>query len=252
MKKEKRMTDTPGKGAPDMDKVNKTDENVETAAREERRGEKRRKEERRKEDRRNQKERRDKARIANLTEDVKEKGNEIENLATEVGVLKDTLLRRQADFENYKKRVTKQQSDNRKMTIKDIALEIIMINDDLHRAIEASSTIPDGCTSDDAHKSFVEGVTMISGRIEEMLGKFSVVEIDSINKEFDPNFNEAVEIEMSGDVKVDTVTKVHQKGFHIDDLVVRCAKVKVAKPGKPDDADGGSGSPDGNVTEEIA
>ena len=56
--------------------------------------------------------------------------------------------------------------------------------------------------------------------------------MEAEGKKFDPNFHEAVEIEMSDDVDFDTVTKVYQKGFRIDDLVVRSARVKVAKPRK--------------------
>ena len=73
---------------------------------------------------------------------------------------------------------------------------------------------------------------MISKRIEEMLKKYGIEEIDSLNKPFDPNFNEAVEIDESEDVEVDTITKVHQKGFCLEDYVVRAAKVKVTKPAK--------------------
>ena len=71
---------------------------------------------------------------------------------------------------------------------------------------------------------------MISNRIEETMKKYGVVEIEALDSEFDPNFHEAVDIEMSGDVDRDTVTKVYQKGFRIDDLVVRSARVRVAKP----------------------
>ena len=146
------------------------------------------------------------------------------------GTLKDTILRRQADFENYKKRHHKIQKEQKKLAVKDLALDIIHINDDLLRAIEASSNIQADQSFEDAHKSFVDGVSMISNRIEEALKKYDVVEIDALNKEFDPNYFEAVEIEMAENVVKDTVTKVYQKGFRIDDIVVRSSKVKVSKP----------------------
>ncbi len=142
------------------------------------------------------------------------------------------MLRRQAVFENYKKRMARQQGESRKMAIKDFSNDIMEINDDLLRAIDASESMSRDASSEEAHKSFVEGVSMISRRIEEAMKKYGVVEIEALNQEFDPNFHEAVEIDMSDGVAVDTVTKVYQKGFRIDDMVVRSSKVRVTKPMK--------------------
>ncbi len=189
----------------------------------------RRSEERRKKDRRADVSSNESKLVHSLRDDLKKKDEEIEKIRSELDAAKDTMLRRQADFENYKKRMAKSQADQRKFIIRDFALDIILINDDLHRAIEASESIDAG---GDAHSSFVDGVSMISKRIEDTLSKYGIEEVDSLGKEFDPNFNEAVEIEMSGDVEVDTVTQVYQKGFHIDDVVVRNARVKVAKPAR--------------------
>jgi len=155
-------------------------------------------------------------------------------LRGEMDVLKDTMMRRQADFENYKKRMAKQQGEYRKMVIRDFAQDIIQINDDLLRAIEASRGMAGEDVTEDAHRSFVDGVSMISDRIESTMGKYGVTEIDALDQEFDPNFHEAVEIETTGDASVDTVSKVYQKGFRIDDLVVRSAKVRVTKAKKAD------------------
>ncbi len=171
---------------------------------------------------------------------ISEKDDEIMELNKEIESIKELIQRRQADFENFKKRNLKLLEDNKKFAIRDFALEIININDDLLRAIEVSGKIPEGESLEKAHNSFVEGVSMISGRIESTLGKFGIKEIESLNLEFDPNFHEAVEIETGDDVECDTVTRVHQKGFRIDDLVVRSAKVKVTKPSGPT-ADEGEG-----------
>ncbi|HQF09265.1 MAG TPA: nucleotide exchange factor GrpE [Spirochaetota bacterium] len=174
---------------------------------------------------------------------------ENQKLVSEMENLKDVMLRRQADFENYKKRMAKQQGEARKMAIKDFSQDIMEINDDLLRAIDASQNMAATCSSEESHRSFVEGVSMISRRIEETMKKYGVVEIEALDREFDPNYHEAVEIEMSGDVSRDTVTKVYQKGFRIDDLVVRSAKVKVSKPQKqapPAGSEDGGDGDDGN------
>jgi molecular chaperone GrpE len=161
---------------------------------------------------------------------ISEKDNEIMELNKEIESIKELIQRRQADFDNFKKRNLKLLEDNKKFAIRDFALDIININDDLLRAIEVSRDISDGESLEEAHNSFVEGVSMISGRIESTFNKFGITEIESLNLEFDPNLHEAVEIETADSVEFDTVTRVHQKGFRIEDLVVRSAKVKVTKP----------------------
>ena len=179
--------------------------------------------------------RRDSDRVADEEKIIAIKENQ--KLRSEMDGLKDTMQRRQADFENYKKRMAKQQGEYRKMYLRDVAHDIIEIHDDLLRAIDASASLTKSGSIEKSYGSFVEGVTMISNRIEEAMKKHGVVEIDALNKAFDPNFHEAVEIEMSDDVDCDTVTKVYQKGFRIDDLVVRSARVKVAKPRKEEAAE---------------
>lgn len=173
-----------------------------------------------------------------LNEDYKRFEEDIAKKKEEIDALKDILKRRQADFENYKKRVLKSQEEYRKVAIKDMALDIIDINDDLLRAIEAASEVREGEKPVGAHNSFVEGVSMISKRIEEMLLKYGVAEIKPLGKGFDPNSSEAMEIDESAEVGQDTVTKVYRKGFSFDNYVLRAAKVRVTRPAKKDVVNG--------------
>jgi molecular chaperone GrpE len=170
--------------------------------------------------------------LAEMKNDLQSVKAELEATKSEAESMKDLMVRRQADFENYKKRALKSQEDFKKFIIKEFALEIIKINDDLLRAVESSSSIKPDETLEASHKSFVDGVGIISKRIEDTLKNFGVEEIDCLNTEFNPNFHEAVEMESSADFSSDTVTKVHVKGFKIDDIVVRTSKVKVSRPEK--------------------
>jgi len=153
---------------------------------------------------------------------------EINRLSSEIDSLKDLMQRRQADFENYKRHSRKQQEEFKKYALRDIALDIITINDDLIRAVESSAGITDN--SETSLRQFSEGVQMISKRIEGALEKYGIVQIDSEGAVFDPNFHEAVEIETVEGIEQDMVAKVYLKGFRIDDIVIRSSKVKVAKP----------------------
>ncbi len=148
----------------------------------------------------------------------------------ELAELKDLMQRRQADFENYKKRVIKSQEEDRKYAVKDLALDIITVHDDLLRAIEAAESVKSGESLEQSHRSFVDGVMLISRMMMETLGKYHIEEIDHLNMAFDPQYNEAVEIVASDEVKEDTITKIYRKGFKLDNLVLRCARVRVSRP----------------------
>jgi molecular chaperone GrpE len=155
---------------------------------------------------------------------------ELQKKDQEIASLKDILLRRQADFDNYRKRVMKTEEQNKKMAVTGIAGGIIKINDDLVRAAEAASSIAEDSSVEEVRQSFIEGVGLISKSIETLLEKYAITEIESENTPFDPNCHEAVEIDMQEGLDTDTVTKVYQKGYKLDDMVIRTAKVRVSKP----------------------
>jgi molecular chaperone GrpE len=153
---------------------------------------------------------------------------EIIKLNNEIDSLTDILQRRQADFENYKKRSARMQDEFKKLAIKDFAFDVINVNDDIIRAIEASENISNKNDSE-TKTSFIEGVKLISKRIEEILKKYGIEEIEAQNMPFDPAYHEAFEIENSEQHEEDTVTKVYQKGFKLENYIIRSAKVRVSK-----------------------
>lgn len=167
--------------------------------------------------------------VKELENEVSEQEGEIIRLTKEIETLKDLLQRRQADFENFRKRTAKLQEDYRKLAIKDFAYDIINVNDDIMRAIEASDSLADKENAD-SKDSFIEGIKLVSKRIEEILKNYGIEEIDAENKPFNPQYHEALEIENSDAYSEDTVTRVYQKGFKLDEHLVRSAKVKVSKP----------------------
>ena len=165
---------------------------------------------------------------ANNIENEASTQEEIIRLNKELEILTDILQRRQADFENYKKRSAKMQEEFKKLAIKDLAFDIVNVNDDIIRAIEASENISDRINPE-TESSFIEGVKLISKRIEEILKKYGIEEIESENLPFNPAYHEALEIENSDLHEEDTVTKVYQKGFKLENLLIRSAKVRVSK-----------------------
>ena len=166
--------------------------------------------------------------VKNIENESLNQDEEIIRLNNEIDSLKDILQRRQADFENYKKRNTKMQEEFKKLAIKDLAFDIINVNDDIIRAIEVSENISNK-NNPETKASFIEGVKLISKRIEEVLKKYGIEEIESENMPFDPTYHEALEIENSEQHEEDTVTKVYQKGFKLENYIIRSAKVRVSK-----------------------
>jgi molecular chaperone GrpE len=167
--------------------------------------------------------------VKELEKEISGQDEEIIKLNKEIDTLKDLLQRRQADFENFRKRTAKLQEDYRKLAIRDFACDIINVNDDIIRAVEASENLADQ-ESAETKDSFIQGIKLVSKRIEEILNKYGIEEIESENKPFNPNYHEALEIENSADHTEDTVTKVYQKGFKLAEHLVRSAKVRVSKP----------------------
>jgi molecular chaperone GrpE len=143
----------------------------------------------------------------------------------------DRLLRITAEFENYKKRMEREMNDFRKFANESLIKDILPIVDNLERALE----IPYG-NNENAFNGMLEGVQMTLKGLLETLEKFGVVPIDSLDKPFDPNFHQAVMQEESEGHPENTVSKELQKGYMMNDRLLRPAMVVVSKKpvSKPD------------------
>jgi len=136
----------------------------------------------------------------------------------------DRLLRVTAEFENYKKRMEREMNDFRKFANESLIKDILPIVDNLERALE----IPYG-NNENAFNGMLEGVQMTLKGLLESLEKSGVVPIDSLDKPFDPNFHQAVMQEESEGHPENTVSKELQKGYMMNDRLLRPAMVVVSK-----------------------
>ncbi len=141
----------------------------------------------------------------------------------------DKFLRQQAEFENFRKRLDKEKSQFLKYANQAIILEILTVLDDLERAVSLAEKHKQD------FKTFLKGVEMILAHLYEVLKKQGVRSIDAKNKKFDPLLHEAlmsVESDREDDNKI---IEELQKGYLIEDRVLRTAKVKVAKKSEVED-----------------
>jgi molecular chaperone GrpE len=157
---------------------------------------------------------------------VEIKESELKKLQEEADKAKeywDKFLRLQAEFDNAKKRMQKEQSEFVKYANEEIILELLGILDDLERSIESAQT------KHEDHAAFLKGIEMILAHLYEMLKKNKVRAIESQGKLFDPHLHEALMQEETDKFQDGTIIEEFQKGYMLEDRVIRTAKVKVAK-----------------------
>ncbi len=143
-------------------------------------------------------------------------------LQEENAKLLDQLLRKQAEFENYKKRVSEERQRDRKYALQDFLMESIETLDILDKAVNFK-------TDDPVLKNFLSGFIMVNNRLKNILENYGVVQIDCLNKPFDPAFHSALEtVEVEG-VETNIVVEVVMTGYMYKDRVLRPAMVKVSK-----------------------
>jgi molecular chaperone GrpE len=163
--------------------------------------------------------------------EVEELRRRVSELERENSDLKDQYLRKQADFENFRKRMTREKADAIAYANKQLLLDIVTIIDDFERAIKSAEESRD-------FDSFHEGVALIEKQFTSMLErKWGLKRFDSEGEEFDPQKHEAVMTDEDNDHEKPVVVEDYQKGYFLNDKVLRSAKVKVAVP---QGEDGGS------------
>ena len=155
---------------------------------------------------------------------LKEMEAKFEAKEEEVKETYDRLLRVSADFENYKKRSTREMEEFRKYANQSLLKEMLSVVDNLELAINSSD---DGKKAD---KTMIEGLNLTLNEILRVFEKFDVKPIEARGKTFDPAYHEAVMREETDDYPENTVVSEFQKGYLIHDRLLRPAMVVVAMP----------------------
>jgi molecular chaperone GrpE len=142
--------------------------------------------------------------------------------AKKAGEYWDRVLRLQADFDNIRKRFEKDKQDFTKFANEGIILELLIILDDLERTIELAQS------KEHASPVFLKGIEMILAHLYDLLKAHGVRPIEAEGKIFDPNFHEALMQVENKDLPEHTVVEELQKGYLLNDRVIRTSKVKVS------------------------
>jgi molecular chaperone GrpE len=146
----------------------------------------------------------------------------IERLQAEADEYLDGWQRARAEFANYKKRIERERETTRARISGEIITRYLGVMDDLERALQRAP-------EDEACKEWIAGVELIYSKFKSILEAEGVETIEEEGLRFDPSIHEAISYEESDDHEEGSVIEVTQRGYKIDDRVLRPAMVRVAK-----------------------
>src|ERR1700723_3584048 len=149
--------------------------------------------------------------------------SELQRLRAERDSLLDRLARAQAEFENARRRASKEQQEFRDYAAVDVIKSLLPVIDSFERALRAKS---------DASE-FRGGIELIYKQLQDALAKLGVRPVPAVGEPFDPHFHEAIEMVETADAADHEVLEELQRGYKFKDRLLRPAMVKVANnPGK--------------------
>jgi len=151
---------------------------------------------------------------------------ELKRLESEVKELRDSLARRQADFENYRKRMERERTETFNRVVADIASKLLPVLDNLKRALDAEASVE--ASESDEFRHFLSGVDLIYKQLNGVLDAFGVKPVPAVGEQFDPHMHEAMVTEETDEYEPDTVIQEIVRGFRIGDKLIRPALVKVS------------------------
>jgi molecular chaperone GrpE len=138
----------------------------------------------------------------------------------------DKLARRQADFDNFRKRIERERAETYNRALGEVVRRLLPVIDNLQRALEAERTMETGESNEFRH--FLHGVELINRQLGGVLESLGVEAVPTVGELFDPHVHEAVATEETDEVEPDTIVQEMQRGYRLGDKLLRPAMVKVA------------------------
>jgi molecular chaperone GrpE len=161
--------------------------------------------------------------LENESDDTEAGFKVIEKLKDENACLKNDYLRACADLENTKKRHSQEMDKNFKYAIASFAKDLLMVADNLHRALEAGDGDEVQCAA------LRKGVELTESELMKVFAKFGITQMDIMGKVFDPCFHRVVQEAEDPSKPAGTVIAELQTGYMINDRILREAMVIVTK-----------------------
>ncbi len=149
--------------------------------------------------------------------EVLETNVDISKMQEELENTTDRLKRLMAEFDNYKKRSSKERTQLYNNLVADIMTAFLPVMDNLEKALATNT--------EDA--SYKQGMELVAKQFKDVLNSFGVKEIESVGKIFDPSLHEAVSSVQDDTKQSQEIVEEFRKGYMIDDKVIRHAMVVV-------------------------
>jgi len=146
--------------------------------------------------------------------------SEVDKLKNECAEINDKFVRLQAEFLNFKKRTEKEKSNLYKFANEKLFVDLLPLMDNMERALASTESGSDG---------IIDGLKMIKKSLDELFVKNDVLPIEAIGQEFDTELHHAVMSDESDDHEAEHVIEEFQKGYKLNDKVIRHSMVKVSK-----------------------
>ena len=165
-----------------------------------------------------------KSKKSKKTKDEKEAlEEEIEKLNAEKAELNDRFLRLNAEYDNYRKRTLKEKMELTKSAGESLLINLLPVMDDFERGLQHMEEA-------DEQSSFKEGIDIIHSKLKDFMKQNGLKEIESKEKDFDTDLHEAIaKIPAPTEELKGKVVDVIQKGYYLNDKVIRHAKVVVGE-----------------------
>jgi len=158
------------------------------------------------------------ASVSDPAAEVAQLVSERDALAAEKNDIYDRLLRRQAEFENFRKRTEREKAEFFEYAGMETARALVPVLDDFERALKVE------CQD----VEYAKGMELIYGRLLDGLKKLGLEPIESVGAKFDPNVHHAIDREVSAEVEDQTILAEYQRGYNFKGKSLRPAMVKVA------------------------
>jgi molecular chaperone GrpE len=152
--------------------------------------------------------------------------DEARKLRSERQELAELLARRQADFDNHRKRTERERGETYGRLVADVAGQLLPVLDNLRRALDAEASVKAGESQE--FRNFLHGVELVARQFDAVLDSLGVKPVETVGRPFDPHVHEAVATERTEEFEPDTVTQEMQRGYRIGERLLRPAMVKVA------------------------
>lgn len=152
--------------------------------------------------------------------------SDIRRIEGEKQELYDLLQKRQADFDNFRKRTERERGETFNRIVKDVIISLLPTIDNLERALMVKEKIEAGENLE--FQNFLHGVELIFIQLNDALANLGVKPIPTVGEKFDPHIHEAVVTEESDQYAPDTVIQELRRGYIIGETLIRPAMVKVS------------------------